>query len=213
MVDISKFKEIFVSEAEDLLMNLNKDLLALEKKGAQKNLLNNLMRSFHTLKSSAAAMGYKQISSLAHSLEDIFDQTRKTGAKLGQVVISRSFQAVDALEKSLGEIKKSGQEADLSSVIAGVQKISSQSSKKKAGFTPAVKSAATVTESQTVEAISHVKVPVQRLDQLLASVEELLIDKLKLERLVKFEKVNQLELRDITAHLSRLVSDIQYQVM
>jgi len=59
------------------------------------------------------------------------------------------------------------------------------------------------------EKISHIKVPVERLDTLMDLMEELLIDKMRLERLKKKDP----ELEAVVDHLSRLVSDIQYQVM
>jgi len=57
--------------------------------------------------------------------------------------------------------------------------------------------------------VSHIKVPVERLDKLMGLMEELLIDKMKLQIL---QRANP-EIREVVEHLNRLVSDIQYQVM
>jgi two-component system chemotaxis sensor kinase CheA len=108
MVDLSKYKDIYVSEAKDHLQKLNDNLLALEKKKGGKDILNELMRSSHTIKGSSATMQYEKTAFLAHVMEDIFDYARNDMIKITPEIINKLFKAVDTLEKSVKSVSKKG---------------------------------------------------------------------------------------------------------
>ena len=68
---MSQFKEVFVSEATDHLDLLNEAILILEKVPEDKENINRIFRSFHTLKGSSATLGFTKFSELAHALEGV----------------------------------------------------------------------------------------------------------------------------------------------
>ena len=57
-----KYKNLFITEAEEKIAELNSALLGLEKKPSDSAFANDAMRAAHTLKSSAAAMNFMEIS-------------------------------------------------------------------------------------------------------------------------------------------------------
>ncbi|ABP66427.1 CheA signal transduction histidine kinase [Caldicellulosiruptor saccharolyticus DSM 8903] len=72
-----KFKdplfEIFIAESKQLLNDLENIFICLkERKLILKNVNNDIMRIFHTLKGSSAAMKYSDISQVCHKAEDLF---------------------------------------------------------------------------------------------------------------------------------------------
>ncbi len=232
MVDVSKFKDLFISEAEDHLQKLNDNLLSLEKKPDEKELLHELMRSSHTLKSSSATMGYTSMAYLMHVMEDVFDYARKDLLKIDLEIINELFATFDAINNSLESIKDTGKEVDLNDRIEVIKRITNVQTE---GFSkseraedvktpassgsttnqtnspttkPADKKSSSNEQDDAVIEIEHIKVPVKRLDLLFDLVEELLIDKMRLESLAG----DNLELKGVVNHLERLVSDIQYQV-
>jgi two-component system, chemotaxis family, sensor kinase CheA len=246
MVDISKFKDLFLSEAEDHIALLNKNLLAFEKDSSNKGLLTELMRSSHTLKSSSATMGHKQMSFLTHVLEDVFDYGRNGMLEITPEIMQVAFKAVDQLEKSARSVKTDDKELDVQEIInelkevAGVETSGTGRSQRDASGKPiqeAKKNEEPKSDDElskkveepkvapasveTIEKISHIKVPVERLDALMDLMEELLIDKMQLQNIVDRFKDGEVqesvqlrqELRVLSEHLARLVSDIQYQVM
>lgn len=210
MADISKFKDIFISEAEDLFDSLTKFFLILEKSPEDRDALDSVMRSFHTLKSSAAAMGYHGFSRLAHAMEGVFDSARNNKLRVTPSLIDQALKVVDTLRQSLLSIKDANQELQVDALIDQVAAISEYTSTSEVSAEPKAEKADI---QQYVEKISHIKVPVERLDHLLDTVEELLVDKLKLEQLAKDTIVDFTRLQEITDHLSYLISDFQYQVM
>ena len=121
MIDLSKFKDIYVSETEDHLQKLNDNLLALEKDLSNKSLLNELMRSAHTLKSSSATMGFNDMAFLTHVLEDVFDYARNDLFNITSETVTKLFEAIDSLDNSLKSVKEKNKESDLKKLINGIR--------------------------------------------------------------------------------------------
>lgn len=227
MVDMTKFKDIYLNEAEDHIQKLNDNLLLLEKKPGDKSLLDELMRSSHTLKGSSAAMGYVKTAFLTHVMEDVFDYARNNQLAITPKIIGILFQTVDALEKTIDSIKKKDEEIDVEiqanalKEITGVTTEGVGKSIRDASGKPIVdKKKPPVIEtdpapekvaddSRATGQIEYIKVPVERLDRLMALMEELIIDKMKLVETAK----ELSSLSPLSDHLDRLVSDLQYQIM
>ena len=64
--DKSGIIEFFLIEAGEHIQSLNKGLLSLEKNPADSAMIDELFRAAHTLKGSAAMMGFQGISDVAH---------------------------------------------------------------------------------------------------------------------------------------------------
>ena len=230
MVDMLKFKDIYLSEAEDHIQKLNDNLLLLEKSPDGKSLLDELMRSSHTLKGSSAAMGYVKTAYLTHVMEDVFDYARNGQLVITSKVIGVLFKTIDALEKTIDSIKKKNKEIDVEKEADALKKITGVATegmgksvrdtsgkpvvdKKKVQVAKLDKTPVTVEDvvddSRATGQLEHIKVPVERLDRLMSLLEELIIDKMKLVEVAK----EFTTLAPLSDHLDRLVSDLQYQVM
>ncbi len=90
--------EIFSTEAEEHLRSINTLLPELEKDPEQKDLLQDIRRSVHTLKGAAGAVGFKDISKLAHRMEDLLDLLYEGGCKLDSEKMDVLFISADTLE-------------------------------------------------------------------------------------------------------------------
>jgi two-component system, chemotaxis family, sensor kinase CheA len=230
MDDLSQYKDLYLSEVEDLLQKLNDGLLTLEKEGSNKDLLNELMRSAHTIKGSSATMGYDNIAFLTHVLEDVFDGARNDKLKLEAEVISVIFEAFDALKGAIQSVKNDGKETDLTEIsekikgLTGVKTVGT--GKSTTGEVPEVKEEASEVKPEVKEEvkeegagadnIAFVKVPVSRLDNLMGLTEELLTCKMQMDSLVSKGECGvegSEKLKPISEHLDRLVSNLQYSVL
>ena len=100
----AKYKKMFLTEGREHLETLNASLLKLEKRPSVK-LANDMMRASHTLKSMSAAMGFNQLSTLCHSMEDVFDEVRAKKIKLTPETTEFLFKCFDVIEKSLDAVK------------------------------------------------------------------------------------------------------------
>lgn len=66
--------EIFATEAEELLTNMETSLESLANDPDNKDSLWEIRRNAHTFKGSAGIVGLKQLSELAHRVEDLLDR-------------------------------------------------------------------------------------------------------------------------------------------
>jgi two-component system chemotaxis sensor kinase CheA len=66
----AEMRELFFETSQELLQSLNDDALKLEKSPQNPEIVRSIRRIVHTLKGDAAACGFKELSELAHRLED-----------------------------------------------------------------------------------------------------------------------------------------------
>ncbi|MFC6772478.1 Hpt domain-containing protein, partial [Halorubrum pallidum] len=99
----------FVAEAEDGITDLNNALLALESDPEDAAAMDDVFRVAHTLKGNAAAMGYEDVSSFGHALEDLLDAIRQGDREVTPEVMDLLFEGVDTVEAMVAEIAETGE--------------------------------------------------------------------------------------------------------
>ena len=67
----SELRELFFESAQEILQGMNEAGLSLEDRPGDADQLRHVRRAVHTLKGDSAACGYRQLSELAHDLEDV----------------------------------------------------------------------------------------------------------------------------------------------
>jgi two-component system, chemotaxis family, sensor kinase CheA len=95
-----KARAEFLSEAQELVETLSRNLLSLEqgRSGGGRvdpEHLNEAFRSVHTLKSLSGLFGDKHMSQLSHRLEDVLDDLRLGRLQLTDAVLDLLFTSVD----------------------------------------------------------------------------------------------------------------------
>ena len=99
----------FVAEAEDGITDLNNALLALEADPDDADAMDDVFRVAHTLKGNAAAMGYEDVSSFGHALEDLLDAVRQGDREVTPELMDLLFEGVDTVEAMVAEIADAGE--------------------------------------------------------------------------------------------------------
>jgi len=102
--DKSSIIEFFLVEAGDHLQNLNKGLLSLEKNPSDTAMIDELFRAAHTLKGSAAMMGFQGISDVAHKAEDMLGQFRAGTIPICKDSLNFLFDGVDAVKLMIDSV-------------------------------------------------------------------------------------------------------------
>ena len=85
----NELRNIFFDSSLEILQALNEDALQLEKAPRDAETIRNLRRSVHTLKGDSAACGYKELSELAHAVEDVLapEVAIRDGEALAELVM------------------------------------------------------------------------------------------------------------------------------
>jgi chemosensory pili system protein ChpA (sensor histidine kinase/response regulator) len=97
-LDKSGIIEFFLIEAGEHLQNLNTGLLALEKTPDDREVIDELFRAAHTLKGSAAMMGFQGVSDVAHKAEDMLGLFRSGSIPISRDTLNFLFDSVDAVK-------------------------------------------------------------------------------------------------------------------
>jgi two-component system chemotaxis sensor kinase CheA len=92
----NELRNIFFESSQEILQALNEDALLLEKSPQDPEIVRNLRRSVHTLKGDSAACGYKELSELAHSVEDVL--TPETAESDGDLLVELVLMASDVFD-------------------------------------------------------------------------------------------------------------------
>jgi two-component system chemotaxis sensor kinase CheA len=97
-MDLSRYAALFLTESREQLGSCGQSLLEWERTPASAEPVVSLFRAMHTFKGMAAAMGYSNLTELAHRSESILDLLRSDPAS-GRELIDLFFRIVDALEQ------------------------------------------------------------------------------------------------------------------
>lgn len=117
-MDSNALKNEFLVESFENLSSINEDLTALEKNPSDKELLNKIYRTVHTMKGSAGFLGYKKLQEVTHSAENLLDELREDNLKLSAEITDTLLQSLDicsAILKSLESSEDEG-ESDTSAI-------------------------------------------------------------------------------------------------
>ena len=90
--------EFFIPEVEEHLQLITDCLLALEAKPNDED-IHRLFRSMHTIKGSAAQVGWQRIATIAHRAEDLIGRLRDGELKPSATIIDLCLETVDVLRK------------------------------------------------------------------------------------------------------------------
>ena len=125
--DEEKNKNFFSEEAE-IVEALSRDLLLLEQvqEAGQLDLglINEILRSVHTLKGLAGMFGQRAMAELAHALEDLLEPLRLGRLDLGPQITAPPFEGVARMHGLLsgGEEGESMRVAEFKSLLRGIER-------------------------------------------------------------------------------------------
>lgn len=100
----SELKELFFESAKELLQVLNEEGLQLEQRPGDAEIIRSVRRTVHTLKGDSAACGYRELSQLAHELEDVLtpELAKNANGSLAELVLSAA-DTFDAMLRAYRE--------------------------------------------------------------------------------------------------------------
>ncbi|MEI2402347.1 chemotaxis protein CheA [Niallia taxi] len=107
-MEMSQYLEVFIEESKEHLQTCNEQLLELEKNPENLQIVNEIFRSAHTLKGMSATMGYEDLASLTHQMENVLDAIRNEKISVTPEVLDVIFLAVDDLEAMVESIASGG---------------------------------------------------------------------------------------------------------
>lgn len=191
------YVELFISETEEYIKQLNKHLLTLERNYLDTRSILEVFRIFHTVKGMSQTMGYDAIGKMAHRVEELLDEAKQRG-EINPIVVNFLFGVADYLTKSVNAIKHKKRLPSSRKIIAAIQKM-------KEG-----KDIEFRRERKEREEISEIRVKMRKLDKLFNLTNELMITRSRFLRLSR--QIGTTALVSSTETAARLISALQDEV-
>lgn len=201
--DMKEIVESFIVETKEILEKLDVDLVEMEKRPDDNELLNSVFRHFHTIKGTSSFLGLDKLTGVTHKGEDILNKLRKGEISLNSIIMDSLLSAYDKMKSLLNSIEEYQNEnidvdetiKELTELIAALENGDVVVEKKK----PAKKSSKKSAKSETIkenkveinsEAVSDVKSELNNEDESEDTDEEQ--DQPQIEnKQVNIEKVKQ----------------------
>ena len=154
-MEMNQYLTMFIDESREHLQTMNENLLELENNPDDIDIVHNIFRSAHTLKGMSATMGFEDLASLTHEMENVLDLVRNGKLKMDTDITDVLFQCFDSLEAMVEDIANGGSgQLDVSETVQTLKAIMSgdfKGSSREAQTSPAQPSQANRTSSLTLD--------------------------------------------------------------
>ncbi|MDT8444157.1 MAG: hybrid sensor histidine kinase/response regulator [Desulfuromonadales bacterium] len=169
----SKYVDIFIREAEEHLEALRRGFLVLEKQGVSEGQLNELLRSAHTLKGSANMVDLVELAGIAHRMEDLLKGLESGEKECNSDLIDVLLVATDAIEALMAQAQAGGGiSVNVDTVVKALESGSIADDHAKTETAP---------DYHGTERRTSVRASVERLDQLVNRMGEILLSQKAME--------------------------------
>jgi len=112
----------FLTEASELLSDVDNKLVELEKRPADRKLLNDIFRGFHTIKGGAGFLNVTELVALCHLTENLFDRLRTDEMSLDAATMDVILEATGAVRRMFASLSQSAMPAAASpALLAALQ--------------------------------------------------------------------------------------------
>ncbi|BAC14499.1 two-component sensor histidine kinase [Oceanobacillus iheyensis HTE831] len=105
-METEQYLDMFLDESKEHLQIVNDNILRLEKEPEDIHIVNEIFRSAHTLKGMAATMGFEDIASLTHKMENVLDLIRNQQLTVNSEIIDSIILGIEYLEEMVQSISE-----------------------------------------------------------------------------------------------------------
>jgi two-component system chemotaxis sensor kinase CheA len=112
MNDFDDIMAEFLIEGREGLDQLDRDLVSLEERPDDREILARVFRCFHTIKGASGFLGFKKLENLTHAAESLLSRLRDGELKATEEITSALLATVDVVRNMLGEIEATGADGD-----------------------------------------------------------------------------------------------------
>lgn len=96
----------FLVEAGEILEQLSEQLVELESRPDDADLLNAIFRGFHTVKGGAGFLQLNELVECCHIAENVFDILRKGERRVDSELMDVVLEALDAVNSMFSEVRE-----------------------------------------------------------------------------------------------------------
>jgi two-component system chemotaxis sensor kinase CheA len=217
-MDMSLYRDLFVSESRSHLSAFSDLIVHLEESPDDPAAIDELFRHAHSMKGMAATMGYDQIVGIAHAMEDLLGRIRSGEFQLFPALTDILLAGSDALGRLVSGIE-SGDE--LEDTTALLERIVTFDPSEKAhtnppsGLTPQTADKDLVTPAvphqfRRTDSFKSIRIKTETLDQLVNITGELITNRYRMAESIRMADATECRepLHQLTALLRTLRDEV-----
>lgn len=171
-MDKSELIRYFLLEAEEHINTLIEGIEELETKGYDKETIESLFRTTHTLKGSASLFNFNKTATISHRLEDFFESILNEEINYNDSFLYWIKKAIDAILLLVNEVRETGKEkSEIDEEV--IKSIDNIIHKKQILSIEQYKTSV----FKTSPMINTVRVEIEAIDSIIASLGETLVHK------------------------------------
>ncbi len=124
--DMKEIVESFIVETNEIFEKLDNELLEVEKRPEDKDLINSIFRAIHTVKGTSGFLSFEQMSTVAHRFEDVLNKLRRGELTFQPPMLDVMLEAFDLMKVLLRQVvDRDLKDIDLTSTIGKLESLSS----------------------------------------------------------------------------------------
>jgi two-component system, chemotaxis family, sensor kinase CheA len=103
ILEDEELREIYRVSSQEHLQNLESSILQLEKEPSQLEIIEDLLRSAHSLKGDSRIVGVEAMEVVTHTLEEVFSKIQRQEIALTEGLSDRLYQTLDGMQRLVDE--------------------------------------------------------------------------------------------------------------
>lgn len=155
MDELQEILQDFLVEAFEMIEQLDQDLVELEQRPDDLDLLNRIFRVAHTIKGSSSFLNFDVLTKLTHHMEDVLNKARHGDIRITPEIMDVVLQSIDQMKSLLFCIRDTGSdnttEFSIDPTVTRLDAVSSGQSIPVAQEAPKAQEAAVHTEQPAQE--------------------------------------------------------------
>lgn len=206
MDEMQEILEDFLIEAFEMIEQLDQDLVELENRPEDLELLNRIFRVAHTIKGSGSFLNFSVLTHLTHHMEDVLNKARHGELVITPDIMDVVLESIDFMKKLLNAIRDAGTDAntgldsDIANVVARLDAISKGESPQEtapvAQEAPKVEESAPQTAQEDEEELDYSNMSPEEIE---SEIERLLNKRQEEDKKKREEKKAKGEVSDVQA--------------
>ncbi|MCW8930669.1 MAG: chemotaxis protein CheA [Gammaproteobacteria bacterium] len=163
----------FLIEAGEMIETLNEELVELEQRPNDSDLLNSVFRSFHTIKGGAGFLALEPLVELCHRAEDVFNLLRNGELEVNATIMDVMLPVLDSLNEMFDSLRAATEpDAADPALLAALDGILSGDSQPVAEAVEEVAPSTTAAPASAPEEAEQEDVTDEEFEQLLDALDE-----------------------------------------
>lgn len=215
----------FILETDEIIEALDQDLIELENRKNDFDLLNKIFRAAHTMKGASSFLGFDKMSGVTHHAEEILNKLRKGEMQVTPGIMDVLLEFVDVTKQIISDIKNGTDTANITEIVRKLElanegKLGSDDGASSSGGGQSAKKESVEQVKKAAVAIEQtIRVDVSRLDSLMNLVGELVLSRNRIGQISgelekKFEGEFLIEqLMETTSQIGLISTELQLAVM